>query len=207
MSRHKILGRGLYNLDTGMFSTMAGGKGGGKSGPSFFAGQKELGEELFNSVLPQFLMGGAPLPGTEGTMQRGMQGMTQQFAQRGLTGSGLESRALGEAAVRGMQSQQGAYMDVLKRALTPAGTVSTTGKGGLVCWVAEALCGRDHYKTWNARAYVIQNEEHWFVKLYGKYGQTWAKVVSESKLAREIARPIWEYMASNGSIFKCRKQS
>ena len=185
---------------------MAGGKGGGQSGPAFFGGQRELGEELFNAVLPRFLLGGAPLPGTEATIARGQQATTQQFAQRGLTGSGLEARALGEAAVRGVRAQQGAFLDVLNRALTPAGTVASTGKGGLFCWVAEALWGRDHYKTWNARAFVLQHKDHWFVKLYGNHGQTWARWVGESRLVREIARPIWEYMASRGSIFKCHKQ-
>lgn len=207
MSRIKIIDNGVYDLDTGRFTVMRGGfGGGGRSGPVFFEGQQDLAGSLFSDVLPRFLLEGAPLPGAGAAQARGMQGVGREFASRGLSGSGLEARALGETAVRGAQAQQGAYMDMLDRALTSPGSTSSSGKGGLFCWVAEELYGKDALKTWKARAYVLFHDT-WFTRLYKEHGQQWAEWIRDYPVLGTVVKPIWNYMAKIGDGISCRKHS
>jgi len=76
------------------------------SKPVLVKGQKDLiSNFLFNVVNPAVL-GGQPDAGFEAGAQRQAQSLGNDFAERGLTGSGLESRALSDLAAKQMQGRE-----------------------------------------------------------------------------------------------------
>lgn len=60
----------------------------------------------------------------------------------------------------------------------------------LACWVAEELYG-DDVKTWTIRDWVLRNDNA-FTRLYRRHGETWARWVRSNRLARAVARFVWD---------------
>lgn len=65
------------------------------------------------------------------------------------------------------------------------------------CWVAEELYGEHDERTHAARRWARENDNP-FTRAYMKYGKSWAALVRNSRIARAIARPIWDWMARQG---------
>ena len=99
---------------------MSFGKSGG-SKPVFAPGQMEMAERIFEEILGPQLFGGAPDVMGAQAARRGRQATRQGFAQRGMTGSGLEARAMGEAQMKGTQAREGRLMDLIATVLSPLG--------------------------------------------------------------------------------------
>lgn len=72
------------------------------------------------------------------------------------------------------------------------------GGGGMMCWVADELFGVDSPKTHAARRWCRLNPGHWFVRVYGKHGRSWAAWLRTHPWAKPLARPIWELLAVLG---------
>jgi hypothetical protein len=72
---------------------------------------------------------------------------------------------------------------------------------GLVslCWVAEVLYGLNHPKTHAARRYALSHDT-WFTRLYKKRGRRWAAILISYPWLKPVVRPIWDYMAYQGSL-------
>lgn len=74
----------------------------------------------------------------------------------------------------------------------------------MMCWVAEELFGAKDERTIYARAWCYKHRNNWFVKLYGKYGRSWAAMLKRYPWAKPLVRPIWSWMAWKGKKeFEC----
>ncbi len=71
------------------------------------------------------------------------------------------------------------------------------GAAALLCWVADELFGPDDMKTLFARFYA-HNTDNTFMRIYRKFGQSWAKTLSKNKWLHPIVKPIWLNMAKKG---------
>ena len=80
------------------------------------------------------------------------------------------------------------------------------GEKVVTCWVAEVLYGKNHLKTHHARYYARTNN-NWFIKLYTKYGRTWADLLEKNMWAAPIVQPIWDWMANRGNLLIVDKRS
>tara|TARA_R100000700_G_scaffold41111_2_gene59809 strand:+ start:16160 stop:16849 length:690 start_codon:yes stop_codon:yes gene_type:complete len=166
--------------------------------------------------------------GTQVAQQAGppgqMSGQTQE-ALMDLGETSGEAQAQANLGARGLQQEIGekraqALRDNLQREHEFArqmnqetannvinGIGTAAGIGGLVlgglalaamCWVAEAIFGKHADKTFYARYYCYRNPANLFVRLYSKYGQAWAKWLTQNPWAKPVVRPIWEYLAWRG---------
>ena len=118
----------LFDMAKGRVLRVAGGKGGSKSRPFLFPGQAEVGADIFQDILPDMLQG-VPGVGALMAMNQGLQGVSRQFAHRGLSGSGMDIAATA-AAPRALMAQQGQERaDAMRLALAPAGVVQKGGTG------------------------------------------------------------------------------
>jgi hypothetical protein len=109
---------------------MFGSSGGSK--PHFASWQKAGDaasniDKVFREIIGARLFGGAPDVGAEQAGRRARQGTRRQFAQRGMTGSGLEARAMGEAQIKSGQAGEAQLMDLVRMAIAPAGQVTGGG--------------------------------------------------------------------------------
>ena len=95
-------------------------KSSNSSAPTFFEGQQGAASNaIFDILLPQLY--GGPNAALERGVQRGQANTSRVLAQRGLTGSGLEARALADVAAGGEQARQGQQADLLDRLMTSSG--------------------------------------------------------------------------------------
>lgn len=65
------------------------------------------------------------------------------------------------------------------------------------CWVAEELYGKDDYRTFVIRSYVLSrmNESGvfgMFCRLYRKHGRTWARWVKSHRVLRAVAKKFFD---------------
>jgi len=68
----------------------------------------------------------------------------------------------------------------------------------LMCWVAsEIFGGWSMPKTMRARYYIINQSPSWFRNLYAKYGERFAKFISNKPIFKFILKPLFEYFASH----------
>lgn len=100
------------------------------SKPVFAPGQMDLIENFFTNILPGFTAG-KPVASSEVAGQRMFQDLTRQYAQRGLTGSGLEARALRDAAATQATNREQNVMDILFNASAPLGQRSSSSGFGV----------------------------------------------------------------------------
>ena len=99
---------------------MGGSKSSSSAKPVFFEGQMDAASQaIFDVLLPQLY--GGPNAALERGVQRGQANTSRVLAQRGLTGSGLEARALADVAAGGEQARQGQQADLLDRLMTSSG--------------------------------------------------------------------------------------
>lgn len=104
---------------------MSAGTSEQSSKPTFLDGQKELATEaLFRIVSPR-AFGGAPDAGTEVNQQRQEQQLTRSFAERGLTGSGLETKSLRDFSLQAQQQRDQGMLQAVERLFTPLGQQSS----------------------------------------------------------------------------------
>lgn len=106
---------------------MGSGASKSSSGVQFFEGQGEAINRsgvfapggLFGRVA-----GGAPSPGFLSGLNSANETLGRQFAQRGLSGSPLEARALVDLNTNAARLREQDYLDNLFRFMQPAGTQS-----------------------------------------------------------------------------------
>jgi hypothetical protein len=114
---------------------------GGSGAPStskvqFWGGQREAGGRLFEpgGIFEQILAGG-PNVRTEQAASRGVMDTQRAFAARGQEGSGLEARAISDAAFKGNVAREGGQIEDLLSLLQPPGTKSGPA-GGIYPYLA-----------------------------------------------------------------------
>ena len=109
------------------------GGGGGGGGVQFFPNQQDFAGDLFaEGGFFRNLLSGAPNPAFEAGAERSRQALGNDFASRGLEGSGLETRSLTDLETG---IAQGREQDLFQRILSgiqPAGTFTSGGGGGLL---------------------------------------------------------------------------
>lgn len=98
-----------------------GGLFGGKKGKSsskaiMYPGQKEFGADAFAQLFRP-LLGGAPITAFESSRNRGTEQLGEEFARRGLTGSGIEAGALADFQNQAQVSEEAARIDAVLAAL------------------------------------------------------------------------------------------
>jgi hypothetical protein len=113
-------------------STFGGGGGGdSKSKPYLFPGQEEFGSAMFAPGSPLWsLLQGGPNVGMERQALRGAEGLTNNLAQQGLTGSGLAAKSLTNYQTGVAGQRQDNMYQILLQAMRPTATISTSGGGG-----------------------------------------------------------------------------
>jgi hypothetical protein len=96
------------------------------------------------------------------------------------------------------------YVTLASDYVVPVETGSGTRKrgGGTRgrCYVAAELWGWQSAKMLQARHYIISTN-NWFTRLYIRYGEKWANIVSKHTWIKSIIRPIWTYMSKKGSKY------
>lgn len=98
----------------------------------YFPGQKEQAGRIFApGGIFERVLGGQPIAGEERQQQAGLQLMDRQFANRGLTGSGLESRATVDFLQESNQAIQDQQFQRILQLITPAGQQSSSSSWGL----------------------------------------------------------------------------
>ena len=103
---------------------MSGSKS--RSGVEFFPGQKEFAGGLFEpGGFFDNIRTGAPDVGFEAGAARGRQDLGRGFAQRGITGSGLETRALTDFETGVQQAREGQQFQRTVAGLQAPGGFST----------------------------------------------------------------------------------
>lgn len=156
-------------------------------------GQEQVG------AATQAAMSQMPATGMDaGAQQRMFQGavggMQQALAQQKM-GADLasEQRAANQAAELAAQEQaffqrrkdnRAFITDAAGKAMEIAGTAA------MMCWVAVALWGEKDERTLNARLWCVTHDNA-FTRAYQRHGQTWARWVERSLVARAVAWPIW----------------
>jgi hypothetical protein len=109
---------------------MGGSKSSSSAKPVFFEGQMDAASQaIFDILLPQLY--GGPNAALERGVQRGQANTSRVLAQRGLTGSGLEARALADVAAGGEEARQGQQFDLLNRLMSNAGNASRSSSIGI----------------------------------------------------------------------------
>lgn len=99
-----------------------------KSGPSYLPGQKDFGGSLFApGGYFQQLLGGGPNVGLERQAARGAEGLTNNLAQQGLTGSGLAAKSMTDYQSKVTGQRQDNLTEILLNAMRPGSSVSTGG--------------------------------------------------------------------------------
>lgn len=98
-----------------------------KSGVEYFPGQEAMFPAIFGmgGIFEQ-LLGGKPTLGLQQGINQQQQQMGQQFAQRGLTGSGLEARAMKDAAAQAANASEASYLERILGLMAPAGNRSSS---------------------------------------------------------------------------------
>ncbi len=92
----------------------------------YFPGQENLFPYIFGSggIMEQ-LISGKPTVGLQQGINQQNQQLGQQFAQRGLTGSGLEARAMKDAASQAAVSSEASALERILNLMAPAGQRSS----------------------------------------------------------------------------------
>jgi hypothetical protein len=70
------------------------------------------------------LLNGGPNAGLERQIARGGEGLTQNLAQQGLTGTGLAAKSLGNYQTQAAGQRQDNLVEIMLNAMKPAGSVS-----------------------------------------------------------------------------------
>ena len=104
-----------------------GQSGGSKPVFSRWQHQEEGIEKIFSEIIGPRLLGGSPDVLSEAASRRARQATRRDFAGRGMSGSGLEARAIGQAQVQGAQAREAQLMDLIQTAIAPLGQAQ---KGG-----------------------------------------------------------------------------
>lgn len=167
-------------------------------------GQEQVG------AATQAALSQVPMAGVDaGTQQRMFQsaagGMQQALAQQKM-GADLESQqqaanasaelnALEQGAFARRQKNRDFAVDAAGKAVEVANVIA---KDAALCWVAIALWGETDPRTRLARLWCAENPSHPFVRLYRAHGQTWARWVKSSVVARALAWPLWRLLAWRG---------
>lgn len=139
-------------------------------------------------------------------LQQALGGQLQQRAQDIQSGLGIGSQQaqtialLMELAGMAMPQRIGGTTSTSTgpSALGQIAAGAATGYASGLCWVADELYGVNATKTHLARFYA-NNNDNFFLRLYGKYGKSWAKFLSKHKGLHFIVRPIWDRMAKKGA--------
>jgi hypothetical protein len=103
---------------------MSMGKSDGSSKPIWADAQKEVRDDVFRNLLFPQAFGGAPDAGTEASINRGREGLTEQLATQGLSGTGLAGRAVGNYEQGALQDREKGRQAVIDRILAPLGQSS-----------------------------------------------------------------------------------
>lgn len=149
-------------------------------------------------------------PATQGSLTQAIAptlvGFRESEAQRGLQKRQQDIAGLLELAglaspqiLAGQQSTQkgpGLLSGVLGGLASGFATGFGESKGK--CWVADVLYGPDATKTYFARLYA-NSHDTLFLRLYGKYGKSWARWLNSHRWAQPIVKPIWDIMATKGA--------
>lgn len=70
---------------------------------------------------------------------------------------------------------------------------------GIFCWVAREVYGADNPKWYKFRDWVLCKSPNWFYKLYGKYGERFAKFISNKPTIKSLVRR-WMDTKIGGSV-------
>lgn len=165
-------------------------------------GQEQVGAAT-QAALSQMPMAGVDAGTQQRMFQSAAGGMQQALAQQKM-GADLESQqqaanasaelnALEQGAFQRRKEKRDFGIEAAGKALEVAGTV-----GMAACWVAVALWGEADPRTRLARLWCAENPSHPFVRLYRAHGQTWARWVKSSVVARALAWPLWRLLAWRG---------
>lgn len=163
-------------------------------------GQEQVG------AATQAAMSQMPTTGMDaGAQQRMFQGavggMQQGLAQQKM-GADLASEQHAANQASELAAQEQAFFQRRKEnrgfALDAAGkAVEIAGTAAMACWVAVALWGERDERTFLARSWCASHDNA-FTRAYTRHGQTWARWVERSRLARAVAWPIWSILAQLG---------
>ena len=121
----------------GAIDSLTGGNGSvlgtpSESDPFFFPGQLGAGAGLFGpGGLFEQIAQGRPTPGFERALNSGSDRLQRTFAQRGLTGSGIEAKGLTEFEQGAAQQVADNQVSQIFSAIQPPGTTQTGGQPGL----------------------------------------------------------------------------
>ena len=118
--------------------SMSGG-GGASSKVQFFGGQKGQAAKIFapGGIFEQLLAGG-PNIASEQAASRGIEGVERSFAAKGQEGSGLEARAISDAAFKGNVNRESAQLESLLAFMQPPGSKSgPAGPQGVKSWLTK----------------------------------------------------------------------
>lgn len=153
--------------------------------------------------------------GSVASMVPGVVGQDISNAQQGLFAtSGMNQNVdLAKAGLANTQASQADQMYQFSRrpswlgevskgmliaAAGGAGTAFGTKMGG--CWVAAELFGGwDMPKTVAARWYVNERAPKFFLRLYLKHGEAFARRLKGRRFIRALIRPMFEYFAWRGA--------
>jgi hypothetical protein len=161
---------------------------------------------------------GAALPLYEAERQRQFGAADQAKAVLEASRGVLEAKALPRLiADLGVERGQALFTERLNRLLALFGVLDSatfkTGQfagskslsfgmnaSGGICWVAEVLFGASDARTHAARRWCAAHPRHWFVRLYRRFGRTWARLLAgPARWAQPLARPLWELLARRGA--------
>jgi hypothetical protein len=67
-------------------------------------------------------------------------------------------------------------------------TETSKSRGISFCWVAREVYGQDSLSWCNFKAWMFCCSPDWFFKLYGKYGERFAKFISNKPILKSIIR-------------------
>ena len=183
--------------------------------------QKEIVASALRDIYPQFQQSGLLDSGvaasaaarTAGDLRRGL----AEFnigAKQNLLNLALSGQASVQQPILGFSSQISNRLAGLRtttgnntfgqQTFGPTwgqqfGTSSASALGGWMCWVAAELFGGwDKLGTHLTRNYMMLKAPLWLAKLYLKYGQRFAKFISDKPMLKKIITPLFEWFAKKG---------
>lgn len=134
----------------------------------------------------------------QGQLQGGVNSLSSQLA--GLRTVNQSGSTIGmNPFLKSMQTSAGQSFNL--------GQYSWAGGGGAKgtvgsCWVAaEIFDGWSDIRTNLTRFYIIFHSPKWFRNTYIKYGEKFAKFISNKTILKNILRPLFELMVSRGGKY------
>jgi hypothetical protein len=74
------------------------------------------------------------------------------------------------------------------------GTIGSAWIKASICWVAREVYGANNPKWFVFRTWLRYDAPKWFVKLYEKHGETYAKFISNKPILKWLTRKVMDYI-------------